>query len=433
MLYIRHAEEIYDVAVIGGGPAGCAAAYAAARDGARVLLVEGSGALGGMGTMGCVTCFAPFSDGEKMIYRGFAEKVFRRSLAAFSWYDQTKLDWVPTDPEACKRIYDELLKDVGVKVCFFTTLVGCDTADGHIERVYLADKTGVRSQRAKIYIDGTGDGDLAYFAGVPCEKGDANGELQPASLCFIIAGIHTESLKNVTFYGASDQSIVHEIIRSDKYPLIDQSHLCIDELGGGLISFNAGHVFVDGTVPEDVSEGMRLGRAMAAQYHAAFKELLPEAFGDSVLILTSPLLGVRETRRIKGQYVFTARDYLERRSFPDEIARNCYHLDLHTSRATGDFTKEEEERLAFYMKGESHGIPYRCLVPLMCDNLLVAGRAISCDRLSGASLRVMPNCFTTGEAAGVAAVMAYTAGVTPGKVDTAALREKLRGYGAYFV
>ena len=432
MLKIKKNTQVYDVIVAGGGPAGCAAAAAAARGGAKTLLLESSGALGGMATMGMVTSWAPFSDGEKMIYRGFAERVFEKSKAAMPNVKKDELDWVPLSPEALKVIYDDEVKAAGAEVGFFSTVVGVETADHKITELYVARKDGVTSFTAKVYIDCTGDAGVAAFAGAPFEKGGENGELQPATLCFVIAGIDEKALGSTKLYGYHPSSPIHKMMRSDKYPLIKETHLCIDHLADGIISFNAGHIWdSDGTDPDCVSDAIVRGRKIAAEFHRGFKELLPEAFGRSFLIATAPLLGIRETRRIQGHYTFTVRDYLERKSFDDEIARNCYYIDLHQENTSGVVSDEEAGFLSEYKKGESHGIPYRCLLPKGVDNLLVAGRAISSDRLSNASLRVMPNCLTTGEAAGTAAALVCKQDTSVSQVDTDKLRAILKQNGAY--
>ena len=203
------------------------------------------------------------------------------------------------------------------------------------------------------------------------------------------------------------------------------------------MGFNAGHIAgVVATDPVSLSRAYAEGRRYAQEMAKALAEYYPEAFGDTYVMQTAPLMGIRESRRIVGDYTLTADDYLNRASFPDEISRNCYYLDLHR-------TKKEEEELkskpadprntqSRYGRGESHGIPYRCLVPRGFSNLLVAGRIISCDRRMLGSIRVMPNCLTTGEAAGLAAAMTVTGNVSTHDVDIDLLREKLRRYGAYF-
>ena len=139
-------------------------------------------------------------------------------------------------------------------------------------------------------------------------------------------------------------------------------------------------------------------------------------------------MGIRESRRIVGDYVLAREDYVARRSFPDEISRNCYYLDIHDTHADGTVRHDPVR----YGRGESHGIPYRCLVPRGLSDVLVAGRCISTDREVQGSTRVMPNCLCTGEAAGLAAAMAARLPVPDVRaIDVAALREDLRAHGAY--
>ena len=177
----------------------------------------------------------------------------------------------------------------------------------------------------------------------------------------------------------------------------------------------------------------------AAQYRAAFAEFHP-AFASSFLAATGALLDVRETRRIVGEYVLTIEDYLARRSFPDEICRNAYNIDVHAKPAPGappgpDQIEKIKERLHKQIKqlarGENYGVPYRCLTPKGLRNVLMAGRCISTDRAVNGSVRIMACCLTTGEAAGTAAAMAAAGAGDVRAVDTAALRATLQARGAY--
>ncbi len=167
----------------------------------------------------------------------------------------------------------------------------------------------------------------------------------------------------------------------------------------------------------------------------ALRDLQPASFGDAHVAETAPLMGVRESRRIVGDYILTREDYTARRTFPDEIARNSYYIDIHGGLKLKPGEKEmtQKEREAPYGPGESHGIPYRCLTPRGMSNLLAAGRCISADRAMLGSVRVMPNCFITGEAAGLAAAMCAQDGRSVHDVDTDDLRARLRSYGAYFL
>ena len=181
----------WDVVVAGGGPAGCAAAAAAARAGARVLVIEKTGALGGRGTMGLVPAWCPFSDGIRLVYQGLAEKVLRATMAGMPHLNPEQVNWTPIDPERLKRVYDDLVLEAGAKVRFDTVICGvAKDGDGNVTAVYAASKRGVEAFEAKVFIDCTGDADLAVWAGAPFEKGGPGGALQAATHCFMLANVN---------------------------------------------------------------------------------------------------------------------------------------------------------------------------------------------------------------------------------------------------
>ncbi len=433
------ADTGYDVLVAGGGPAGCTAAIAAAREGARVLLIEATGMLGGMGTAGLVPAWCPFTDKERVIYSGLAEQIFMASKCT-PYNDNPKhLDWVTIDPEELKQIYDRMVVDAGVEILFFTQVCGVETgADGSIEEVLLANKAGLSAARARVYVDCTGDGDLSAWAGAPFEKGDPESpELQPSTHCFALTGVDEKAFREgPSLHGGSDKSPVYDIIESGKYPDIPDNHMCNNLQAPGTVGFNAGHLWLDATDPKQLSKAMPKGRALARTIRDALAEFVPDAFGNARVVKTAPLLGVRETRRIIGDYVLTKEDYIARRSFDDEIARNCYFVDIHTKWSEKDMDQREafkahKDRQIRYEKGESHGIPYRCLTAKGIPNVLVAGRCISTDRVVQGSTRVMPVALVMGEAAGLAAAMALNSAGAVRDVDVPLLQKKLKSYGAY--
>lgn len=430
----------WDVVVVGGGPAGCAAAAAASREGARTLLVEATGALGGMGTSALVPAWTPFSDGTQVVYRGLAQRVLEATKARMPHIDPKQVDWVPIDPEWLKQVYDDLVTGHGAGVLFHTVLAAVQkAADDTVAHLIVANKAGLGALRAKVFVDCSGDADLAAWAGAEFHQGNAAGEnLMPATHCFILTNVDDLAYRHgPKLHGHNRDSPIYRILASGRYPLIPDAHLCQCLLGPGTVGFNAGHLWkIDNTDPASVSGALIQGRRMARQFRDALAEFHPAAFGNAFLVATGALLGIRETRRIVGDYILTLEDYMERRTFPDEIARNCYFLDVHW--ASAEMANDPEkwrswDRSALrYLPGESHGIPYRCLTPRGLRNVLVAGRSISCEQIVQGSVRIMPGCLAMGEAAGVAAALAAgRADSDVHAIEVADLRRRLAAHGAF--
>lgn len=439
-------DDPRDVIVVGGGPAGCAAATAAAREGARTLLLEATGVLGGMGTSGLVPWFCGYGDGEKIIARGLAENVrtaLRDNMPHLAAaMEENPLVSPAIDPELLKRIYDDMVTGAGAEVLFGSQVCAVEKPEGgDPEALIVANKAGLCAYRAKVYVDCTGDGDLAAWAGAKSEKGDEFGNMQPGTHCFMISNVDEDLLAKgpgIHFYDRG--SPVWTAIESEAYPLIEELHSCNRKVAPRTFGFNTGHIFgVDNTDPSSTSRGLLQGRRMAAQYHDAFAEYHP-AFAESALVATGSLLGIRETRRIMGDYVLTVDDYRARRSFEDEICRNAYGIDVHGSKEqalkmtkkTIPELKEHNRKVVQHLEpGKSLGVPYRCLTPRGLKNVLVAGRCISTDRQTNGTVRIMACGLNTGEAAGTAAAMAADASGEVRAVDTDTLRAKLKAAGAY--
>ena len=419
-------DDRWDVIVVGGGPGGCTAAISAAREGAKTLLIEAMGQLGGMGTAGMVPAWCPFSDGEKIIYRGLAEKIFNASKAGVPHEKKQNLNWVNINPEHLMMVYDQMVTESGAQVLFFSRVAAVEMdANDKVDAIIVANKSGLVAFKAKVFIDATGDGDLAVWAGASFKRGDDEGNVQSSTLCFSLANVDSyRYMTGPSLHTSNKNSPVYAAIASGKYPLID-SHLCSNLISPDVVQFNAGHlVNVDSTDPWATTQAMIKGRQIAEQYLGAMKEFQPQTFGSSFVVKTASLLGVRDSRRIEGDYIFTVQDWMDRKTFEDEIGRNSYYIDVH----------KPGHKATRYNKGESHGIPYRCLTPKGLKNVLTAGRCISTDEEAFGSLRVMPPCLVTGEAAGMAAVHAIKQTKNDvHKIDVKFLRKRLKEEGQYFL
>jgi len=425
-------DDSYDIVVAGGGPAGCMTAIAAAREGARTLLLESTACLGGMGTAGLVPGWCGFHDRERIICRGLALEVRRRLYGA----DYERLDRNEIDFELLKRVYDDMVISSGATVLFHTTAAGVEMADdGVVDSLIVANKAGLTAYRAKVFVDCTGDGDLAVWAGASYAKGDARDDMMPVSHCYIMSNIDPHYRDK----WPSDD-FQKQAVDDPAFPLVTDRWLNAGvPIGPSTHGFNAGHLWdVDATDPSSLTAALLTGRQVAAQHREALTKYFPGAFADSYLTATASLLGVRETRRIIGDYELTAADHQARRSFPDEIARNSFFIDIHNSRDEaqkankGDNPMNVRKNATRFGPGQSHGIPYRCLTPRGLRNVLVAGRCISCDREAFSAVRIMPVCMCLGEAAGIAASMAAVDGAHDvHAVDTDRLRTRLREHGAF--
>lgn len=401
-LTIKNPKKHYDVIIVGGGPAGCAAAIAAGRMGVNVLVIETGTCLGGMATSGFVSKWAPMTDKEKLIYRSIPVEIVSRYKEAAGIAPE-KWDWVPIYPETLKIVYDQMLAEAGVQVLFNSTVCDAVTEDSKIKALIVSNKKGLTPYTADAYIDCSGDADVAAFCGVKWEMGGEEGHLQPASLCFVIGNADLSKQTWPTLGSNPKDGLWAKVKAEGKYPNLFK-HFIVAKQGNGLVWANAGHINgLDSTDPEAVSAAYAKGRALAQEYLAALKEYEPEAFKDAVIVSTAPAMGNRESRRIEGDYRITLEDYFARRSFPDEVCRNSYWLDCHGKSSNGINIYAAENR---YGAGDSHGIPWRCMLPVGVENLLVAGRTVSMERMALASIRVMPNCLGMGEAAGIGAALA---------------------------
>ncbi|MBQ8283793.1 MAG: FAD-dependent oxidoreductase [Clostridia bacterium] len=429
----------YDVIVVGGGPSGYAAAIAAAREGAKTLLIEATGALGGLGTNGLVPFWCGFSNGGAYCNTGIGKKVLMETCklmdvdglyegALAGEENPAAIPWrLGIDAEVLKRVYDELVISSGAEVLFNTILAAVQTDDcGRVSSIVVANKAGLSAYEAKVFVDCTGEADLVAKAGGAYMMGDENGNMQAGTLCFTLSGVDIEAWKNTSRYRIYPCD-------KEKYPTIIDNHCTTAEIGKHTIGFNAGHLaMVNSIDPVNVSKNLIKGRKLASEIVSRLKEEHSNIYGKAHLEKTAAVLGTREGRIIVGDYTLTEEDYLSRRIFADEIARNCYEFDSHDLHINEKDGKPEYE--VAYKGGESHGIPYRCLTPKDLKNVLVAGKSISAQRRVMGSVRIMATCLATGEAAGMAAAHTLqTENCDVHTVNTDKLRARLKAEGAYIL
>ena len=432
----------YDVIVAGGGPAGIGAAIAAARIGSRVLLIEQAGYLGGMATNASVPAFCPYTDGKRVTIGGIGLEVLeamKRESYESPFYDnkpgrQKEYDWVPIDPEVLKRVTERLVIDSACHILLHTVVTDVIVKRGKLAAVRIHNKSGNSTFSAKYFIDCTGDADLVALAGGAFEYGDQEGLVQSGTLCFRIANLNTERFMAYAKECGEDGNLniaVSKAKASNDFIEEERYVSGIALQAEGVAGLNFGHVYHFNPLDaQDLTRAELEARAKLPRLMEFLRRYVPGA-EEAVLISSGPAIGLRESRRICGEYRLTTMDYYSRATFEDSIARYSYPIDIHASTPPqGDYRDDLEYVTSRYQEGEAYSIPYRSLLPIGISNLLVAGRTISCDRAMMASVRVMPACFATGEAAGTAAALCNKNNLQCKQVKIQELQKQLTLQGA---
>ncbi|MDR7519005.1 MAG: FAD-dependent oxidoreductase [Armatimonadota bacterium] len=447
-----------DVAVIGGGPAGSVAAVAAAREGARVVLVERYGFLGGTLTAAMVAPMMGFHAGSRQVVRGIPGEIVDRLVAigASPGHVPDPIDFcdsvTPFDYEGLKRVLLEMAVEAGVELWLHTVFLDARASGGTVQAARVWQKDGEKEIRAPVFIDASGDGDLSVAAGAQAEIGRPDDHRpQPMTLMVRLGGVDWDAvmdyigrhpdeiqhgqgihgrievawLKGLPARGfAGFGALVREARERGEWTVPRDRLLVFEGVRAGEAVVNTTRVLGRlGIRGDDLARAEVEGRRQAYQVVDLLRRRVP-GFAGAYLLETPAQIGVRETRRIVGDYVLTAEDILAARKFDDAIACGAYPIDIHDPASDRLVTR----RLP---PGEYYTIPYRCLLPRGGENWLTAGRCISATHEAFAAFRVSAIVMAIAQATGTAAAMAVRAGIPPRAIDPQALRQVLRERGAF--
>jgi hypothetical protein len=413
-------SERYDVLVVGAGSAGTTAAVAAARTGARTLLVDRFGFLGGTSTAVLDTFYAFYTPGARpqKVVAGIPDEVVSRLTERGMAFERPNTYGAGTgityDPETLKRVWDELTAEADVRTLLHAFAFAVAVGDRRVVGVDVAPKSGVRRLEAAVVIDASGDADVCALAGAPFEP----------------PGVGVQSLSSVFRMANFDVGRAEAVPKQELWKRMrearDSGRDALTRIEGSvhrtphpgmMMALMTRVRNVDATDADQLAAAEREGRRQAHEYFRFLRENVP-GYEHAVLVSTSPAIGVRESRRILGEHVLTSDEILAATRFPDQVARCGAPIEEHHA---GDDT-----RWVYLAEGATYGIPYRSLQPRGLENVLVAGRCFSATHDAHASARSMGTCMAMGQAAGTAAALT----AEPKLLDPALLRTHLRQDGA---
>lgn len=420
---------MWDAIIVGGGTSGAAASISAARANCKTLLIEKNGFLGGTATASLVT---PMMRNMPDKGHNFTESLYQevldrlKNIGHAATHTDGNPEWL--DPEMMKCVLDDLCDESGVEVLFDTVLTGVKTDNNLIASITCFNKSGFSEFSAKYFIDATGDADLAAFAGVSCQSGEENtGQHQAMSLRFIMSDINLESFGKWLMEIDPDSGVSSFTQNEAGQIFLTTAHTCEDKdwklrpyfnqaIEDGVIkpedaayfqvfsipgqenslAFNCPRIYSEKPLDPlnmwDLSYAQKMGRKQIRRIAKFCKKYLP-GFEKAYISQIAPALGIRDSRRIEGVYKLTEDDIFKARKFPNYVAKSNYPIDIHSQ-------EKGKSELKFLPQGEYYEIPVESLIPQNIENLMVVGRSISASFKAQASLRIQPNCWSMGEAAG---------------------------------
>ncbi len=406
-----------DVLVCGSGPAGIAAALAAARSGCRTMIIESMGDVGGISTSGLM------SHWTGRAYSPIYHEILKRSAEKNEGKLKNQLT-ITIDPEKLKTLYLDMLTESGANILLYTFASGVIVENNTVKGVIIENKTGRSAILAKVIIDATGDGDIAYKAGAQYIKGrESDGKMQPCTIMFKVGGV---DYSKAVFPGSFET-----LVPTEKGEL--------QTLGKEIIGHPAGHVLlykstlpgvvtcnmtncidIDGTKTEDLTQATLVCRRQIEKIISFLREYAP-GYENCFCISSASLMGIRETRHFKGVYTLTEDDILRARQFPDWIVRDAhFNFDIHNIEGAGLDKNGVQHK---FTQKNGYTIPYGCLIPEKLDGVLLAGRCISGTHKAHSNYRVMPICVGMGEGAGYAAAIAVKKGILPREVEASDIQD----------
>jgi len=435
----------YDVIVCGAGPSGIAAAVSCKRDNKKVLLIEASGLLGGANVLSLVGPLMTFHNHKGRIIGGFGQEIIDRLCDKNYSYGHCPdpvgfcVTVTPVAVEGLKEVYFDLIEEEGIDLLLHATVCGIEKSENQITALQVATKSGLITAKAQVYIDATGDGDIAAFSGCPYVCGRPGDNMtQPMTMLFAVAGVDFSRLRayhknhpadfykgntdTKGYFGLSGFFRKVEAARQDgNFNIPRDRVLLFENVGTAEVTVNITRVLnYSGSDPRSLTQAELAGRRQTKEAFAFLKKYIP-GFENSYIARTPYQIGVRETRHILGEYLLKKEDIVSERGFADAIALSAFPIDIHSPDGRGLDAAEQTG---------TYEIPLRVMLPQGIDNLIVTGRCVSATHEASASLRVTPTVMALGQAAGVLAARSVHTDIIPRAVKYREIAEILKEKGA---